>query len=466
MTDDRLPVLRTAVVEGALAFQMRRFAAAQANDCGLQILNLPRLAARLAGGFTIAASPELLEPAIQSALAEGGFVELEHVRNLPGMSRAVLRTFRKIWTADLDLAAESRDGHRRIAEMCLIEARLRSRLPPAAMLPRNLRDAALRRLRHAPRIVGDIRIEGLSFIAPVWRPLIEALRGVVQVEWIAPAGADTDWFHGKIVQMNSGVAKAPAVVSCADVRHEVVESLRWARQLIASGVAKPNEIAITSANTTAWDDHFLACAEGTGFRLHFSHGVSALSTRDGQRCAALADVLMHGLSQQRARRLFAVSRGQGLPPDELPARWLDEIPRGAALSSLADWKRALETAESQLRSKAAACAASFCISSWRSWRPESSPRTRTRPGRERICFVGNFRRKRRRAASRTPPRWRIRLCAHSLTLNWSRSVVVSFPKCRCTASLPWAPTNLSQGEQMRSPERKTATWSHSIGKAT
>jgi hypothetical protein len=46
---------------------MRRFAAAQVNDCGLQILNLSQAAARLAGGFAIAAPAELLEPAIQNA---------------------------------------------------------------------------------------------------------------------------------------------------------------------------------------------------------------------------------------------------------------------------------------------------------------------------------------------------------------------------------------------------------------
>ena len=67
-------------MEGSIAFQMRRFAAAQVNDCGLQILNLSQAAARLAGGFAIAAPAELLEPAIQNALDDGGFVELEQVR--------------------------------------------------------------------------------------------------------------------------------------------------------------------------------------------------------------------------------------------------------------------------------------------------------------------------------------------------------------------------------------------------
>src|SRR5258707_4244866 len=107
---------------------MRRFAAAQVNDCGLQILNLSQAAARLTGGFAIAAPAELLEPAIQNALDDGGFVELEQVRHLPGMTRAVLRTLRKIWAADFDLAAAGGAGHRPIAEMSLIEARLRSTL--------------------------------------------------------------------------------------------------------------------------------------------------------------------------------------------------------------------------------------------------------------------------------------------------------------------------------------------------
>jgi hypothetical protein len=195
-----LPVVRTVIVEGPWPFRCAAWWQRKPTTAGLQILNLPQVAARLAEGFTIAASAEQLEPAIQDALDEGGFDELERVRHLPGMTRAVLRTLRKIWAADFDVSAASRDGHRRIAEMLLIEARLKSRLPQAAMIPRDLRDAALKRVRHAPRIVGEIRIEGLSFVAPVWRPLIEALREVVAVEWIAPTEADAGWFHGKIVR--------------------------------------------------------------------------------------------------------------------------------------------------------------------------------------------------------------------------------------------------------------------------
>ena len=44
------------------------------------------------------------------------------------------------------------------------------------------------------------------------------------------------------------------------VRSLSVESLRWARRLIASGVAKPFEIAITAPSTAPWDDSWLALA--------------------------------------------------------------------------------------------------------------------------------------------------------------------------------------------------------------
>ena len=342
MSDGHLPKIRTAVVGGPLALQMRRYAAAQVADCGLQILGLPQLAARLVGGFAHPASSEQLEIAVREALDEGGFMELELVRPLPGMTRAVLRTLKKVWDADLDLVAAARAGSPRIADVALLEARVKARLPSGAMTPRDLRTEALRRIQHAPRIVGALRLDQILFVAPVWRPMLEALRDIIPVEWAAPVGADTEWFSGAIIRPSSTVTTAPAMFSCSDPRHEVVESLRWARRLIATGIAKPNEIAIASASTAAWDDHFLSCAEDMGFRLHFSHGISALASRDGQRCAALADLIMHGLSQQRVRRLFAVARGQGLPPDELPDRWLDVVPRGAALSNPADWKRALE----------------------------------------------------------------------------------------------------------------------------
>ena len=112
-----------------------------------------------------------------------------------------------------------------------------------------------------------------------------------------------------------GLAPAsPEIVSCASPRAEAVEALRWIRELIASGRARPDEIAVCATATEDWDDHMLVLAADAGLPLHFSHGVPALASREGQVCAALADVLLNGLSQDRVRRLFghAAGRSRGL----------------------------------------------------------------------------------------------------------------------------------------------------------
>ncbi|WP_461329914.1 PD-(D/E)XK nuclease family protein [Bradyrhizobium diazoefficiens] len=321
---------------------MRRAAAARANESGLQILTLPNLAARLAGGFRSLVPSEQLDRAIQQALAAGGFKEIEKVRHLPGMTRAVSRALRKVWDADVSLRADATNA--RLADLALIENRVRRELPLAAALPIDLRDAALSRLLHAARTIGPLMIDRLSWIPPLWRPLIDALAKEVPVEWIASPHAETAWFAGRIVRAPEMENAAPAAVSCADPHHEVIESLRWARYLIASGTAHPDQIAIVSAGTAPWDDHFRALAPDAGFRLAFPHGIPALSTRDGQRCAALADVLQHGLNQQRLRRLVSLCRGERSAFERLPANWLAALPRGATLSRPEEWRRAISAA--------------------------------------------------------------------------------------------------------------------------
>src|ERR1700737_4428993 len=93
----------TVVVEGPLAFRMRRLAAARRTETGLQILTLPLLAARLAGGFCRSARSQDLEPAIRLALDAPGFVEMEAIRQLPGMTRSIAWTLSRVWDADLSL---------------------------------------------------------------------------------------------------------------------------------------------------------------------------------------------------------------------------------------------------------------------------------------------------------------------------------------------------------------------------
>jgi hypothetical protein len=338
--------IRTTIVEGRLALHMHRLEAARAGHSGLQIFTVPQLAARLAGGFATWIDREHLEPAIQTTLDQGGFVELEPVRRLPGTARALASTLRKAWDADLDFCTAGYAESPRICELQLVLARLRAILPKAMLTTRELRDAALERIQHSPRIIGPVCIDRLTSVAPVWRPLIEHLSRHVPVEWRAYEEAETGWFSGVVRPIaHTPPPSEPSVVSCADPHHEVVESLRWARQLITSGTAKPHEIAIAAVSATSYDDHFLAVVTRTGLKIHFLHGIPALSTRDGQRCAALADILMHGVNQQRMRRLLALCRGHSTIFDDLLDRWMGMLPRGATLLTLEDWVRALEVAK-------------------------------------------------------------------------------------------------------------------------
>jgi len=337
----RLPVIprSTLIVEGPLAMRMQRAAAARAGASGREIVSLPQVAARLAGGFQRAAGPEHLYPAIRAALSQGGFAELDAVRDLPGTPRAVAQSLHAVWRADLKLA-ELRSRAPRLADLHRIEQRVQDALPPGLLLPAPLRDAALARIEHVSALLGPVTVQGLIDVDPVWRPLLAALARAVDVAWIAPDEGDRSWFSGRII------APAPAVFGeaeadvCADPRAEAVEALRWARELLSRGTVAACDIALTAAAPGPWDDHLLALSKEAGLPLHFSHGVPALSTREGQACAALADALVQGLSQQRIRRLI-----RRLPPSPfrtgLPDEWWKAIPPAAGLFTVGHWNQAL-----------------------------------------------------------------------------------------------------------------------------
>ena len=95
---------RTIVIEGPLAFRMRRLVATQRAEAGVQLMTLPQVAARLVGGFAKPARSQDLDPAIRTALAAGGFTDLENIRALPGMTRSVAWTLTRMWNADFALA--------------------------------------------------------------------------------------------------------------------------------------------------------------------------------------------------------------------------------------------------------------------------------------------------------------------------------------------------------------------------
>src|SRR6185437_1256602 len=106
-----------------------------------------------------------------------------------------------------------------------------------------------------------------------------------------------------------------------------------------------SDVALATAAPATWDDHVLVLAKAAGLPIHFSHGVPALSTRDGQTCAALADILLRGLSQDRVRRLIYLLPAN--EPEGLPKDWASGLPRRAGLFTLPHWARALEAARAQ-----------------------------------------------------------------------------------------------------------------------
>jgi hypothetical protein len=334
---------RTVVVEGPLAFRMRLVTAARNAEAGVQIMTLPQLAARLAGGFVRPARSQDLDPATRSALEAGGFIDLEGIRSLPGTTRSAARTLTRLWNADFSLADRASESTR-LQDLAMIEARVQDNLPAGVLTSRDLRDAALRRVPYAPAVLGPIELDRVVQVAPVWRPLLIALARVVPLRWRNPGAADVAWFPGEVQTDERTMPVAPEVVSCAAPRAEVVEALRWVRELISSGRARPDEIAVCATATEDWDEHMLVLATDAGLPVHFSHGVPALASREGQACAALADVLLNGLSQDRVRRLFGHAAGRSQALEALPLTWAEGLRPDAALFELEQWRRALGNA--------------------------------------------------------------------------------------------------------------------------
>jgi hypothetical protein len=333
-------ILHSVLVQGRLAYAMRRAAAARDHELGLQIMTPSLLAARLAGGLLHLASRESIEIGIRAALSQPGLLEdIAAIGGLPGATRAVFRTLRNVWRAGFDLRAGPYAGQPRVQDLARIEDMVRLHLRPGERLLPDLCDLARAAVQIAPRVIGPLRIEGLHAMDPIWRPLINALREFIQVEWDAPALCDASWFHGTPRHAAAKDGKRGGV-SCADPCHEALEGMRWARELLASGRARASDIAIATTDPVAWDDYMLALASASNLPLCFVHGLPALATRDGQRCAALADALQGGLTQARVRRLLSLVANQGTILDDLPDRGLP-VPSEASLSAAADWERAL-----------------------------------------------------------------------------------------------------------------------------
>jgi hypothetical protein len=339
----------TIVVHSRLAWRRVRGDAATARRHGLQALSIELLAARLAGGFLQPIDSDALKAAITKAITVD-LGELNGIKGLPGFSRAAAATMSKAWTAGLDLTGasttEGAAAGSRLAAIARLEAEVLRCLPPSMRRPADLVAAAFSRIHHAQALFGRISVHGRTEMSPVWRPLLAALAGVTEVRWVAGPRPVPAWVRDlSSIAIIEAPPESPEMQceSCASPRHEALETLRWARSLIATGQARPEEIAIATASPEEWDDHFLALSEMSGLDLHFVHGRKVLTTAEGQLAAAFAELLLRGFSQARMTRLVALLRSQNAAFEIVPRDWWRALPQDAPLLDAGRWRELLAT---------------------------------------------------------------------------------------------------------------------------
>ena len=334
----RLRTRRTIVVHTKLSGHLLRVDDARKGANGVQVLTMGQLAARLAGGFLQPIDPERLQEAAQSALASSSLGELDVIKALPGMTRAVVSTLDKVWRAGIGLSTST---NRRLAALSTLESEVLRVLPPSMNRPRDLVELACGRIHHASAVIGPVEIHGHSEMSPCWRPLLAALTTVVPVAWVAGARPAPTWLDLMNIDVRRHSRNAPErrLFSCANPQHEALEAFRWMRELLAGGEARPEEIAIAAASPADFDDHMMALFADANIPIHFVHGVKALTTRDGQTAAALAEALIKGISQERVRRLLALLHGSKVLAG-LPSDWTRVLPQDAPLTTVERWEQA------------------------------------------------------------------------------------------------------------------------------
>jgi hypothetical protein len=339
-------VRETFVIHSRLSWRQVRGGAAVKRQHGLQAIAIEHLVARLAGGFLQPISSDSLKDAIGAAVALD-LGELNSIKALPGFPRAAAATLEKAWAAGLkfDELSNTTDALvcARIDAVTRLEALVLERLPVSMRRPADLVALALQHLGHAKALFGAIRVIGRTEMSPVWRPFLAALKDATEVQWIAGPRQVPDWVSELGISVVGTAPECPEIQSesCASPRHEALEAMRWARALLASGRAKPEEIAIASASPAEWDDHFQALSEMAGIDLHFVHGRKAVSTQEGQLAAALAEVLLRGFSQARITRLVALLRSQNSDFKIVHGNWWRSLPEDAPLLDAASWRDVL-----------------------------------------------------------------------------------------------------------------------------
>jgi len=337
-------VLSTIVVPNRNSWRHRRAKAALEGKHGVKLLTIDQLAARLAGGFLQSIDSDHLAAAVGESI-DLPLGELDAIKTLPGFQRAVANSLSKAWSAGLSLeneakAASDQAARLRLEALALLEREVLARLPRNELRPADLVARALRRTGYARVLFGSIEIHGRTEMSPVWRPLLAALATEVEVTWVAEARRVPPWLAQLGVKTieSSPEQSVRRSISCASPRHEILEAVRWARGLLASGMGA-QDIAIATASPDGWDDHVLALAATANIPVHFIHGRAALDSPEGQLAAALAEVLLRGFSQPRVKRVIGLLRAQTTNFSKLPSQWWRKLPEDAPLLDAGRWQQ-------------------------------------------------------------------------------------------------------------------------------
>ena len=346
--DGRNGLRQTFIVAGSTAASALRLEAARGRWHGTEVRSIEQVAARLAGGFLCPIDTDTLAGAARDSIRAASAInlgDLGSIADLPGLPSAVAATLAKAWHAGIDLA--DRAGRHpevsRLVTLARLEADILTRLPHAMLRPADLVCRALDRIEHAPTVLGSVECRFLSDLSPCWQPLVIALAAKVTVTWNAGPRPVPEWVSAARLQVVTSSAATPEVhvVTCATVRHEVIEAMRWARGLLASGNVQAQDIAFAAAAPGEFDDLVLAMSREANMDVHFGHGRRALTTREGQSAAALADIVLHGLSQDRVRRLAKLAHDPATPFGRLPDDWTKVLPRAAPLGTPERWRQAM-----------------------------------------------------------------------------------------------------------------------------
>lgn len=338
---------RTLIVAGGAAAAARRLEAARKGEHGLEVRTIEQVAQRLAGGFLRPVDSDTLAKVAAEAIAATSAAELgdlQAIAGLPGLPGALAATLSKAWLANIDLVKEAaaRPEVQRLATVARLERAVLDRLPHGMLRNSELARRALRRIpAHGEALLGTVELDYLLDVAPCWRTLMMLLHRPRALFWRSGGHVTPSWWESACKDQTYEDRTTPTLraVTCATAQHEVIEAMRWARGLLASGSVQAGEIAFAAAAPGEYDDLILAISREASLDVHFAHGRRALTTRDGQAAAALADILLHGLSQDRVRRLARLAHDPDTPFGRLPEDWAQSLPRAAPLGAPKRWRQ-------------------------------------------------------------------------------------------------------------------------------